>query len=189
MVVVLVQSASGNQFLRVSQLAVAVAVLCAGANLQGQSAIGPQLPLGAKSLWSLQQGNQQRRPDRPHVRNLPQLVADGMLATFHQQIVPGQPVQSLHRVQWFIESLGRSDPSDEPAESGVSQLGDLGVRDETSTTSGIGVDAVTLACSRQPIDAGQKSPCRRCGPISSKPVSQWFVTGEALLRVADYTSK
>lgn len=31
----------------------------------------------------------QRRPYRPHVRNLPQLAADGMLATFHQQIVPG----------------------------------------------------------------------------------------------------
>ena len=83
MVVVFVQAANGDQFLRASQLALRVAIVPAGVNLQGQSAIGPQLPLGAKTMRRLQQRNQQCRPDRSYVGNLPQLAADGMLATFH----------------------------------------------------------------------------------------------------------
>ena len=89
MVVIFVQAANGDQFLRAPQLAIRVAIVSAGMNLQGQSAVGSQLPLGAKPVWSLQQGNQQRRPDRSYVRNLAQLSADGMLATFQQQIVSG----------------------------------------------------------------------------------------------------
>jgi hypothetical protein len=47
MVVVFIQAANGDQLLRALQLPFAVAVLPAGVNFQGQSAVGPQLPLGA----------------------------------------------------------------------------------------------------------------------------------------------
>jgi hypothetical protein len=62
-VVVFVQTANGKQFLGPSHLTFDKTVFRTGARLQGQPAIGPELSLGAKTMWGLDQSHRQR----PHL--------------------------------------------------------------------------------------------------------------------------
>src|SRR5438309_682417 len=57
-------------FLRTLQLSGHVAVLRTVVRLNCQTAVGPQLPLGAESVRCLNQRHQQSRPDRTNRRNL-----------------------------------------------------------------------------------------------------------------------
>ena len=59
-VVVLVQATNRDLFLGTSQLSFYVAVFASGAGFQCQSAIGPELSLGAKTMRGLDQGHRQR---------------------------------------------------------------------------------------------------------------------------------
>src|SRR2546425_12528086 len=59
-VVVLVQATNRDLFLGTSQLSFYVAVFASGAGFQCQSAIGPELSLGAKTMRGLEQGHRQR---------------------------------------------------------------------------------------------------------------------------------
>ena len=68
---VLVQAANGDLFLGASQLALDIAVFPAGASFQGQSAVGPQLSLGAETMRRLDQSHHEGRTNGPERRNLP----------------------------------------------------------------------------------------------------------------------
>ena len=61
-------------------------VFPAGGGFQCQAAIGPQLPLGAKTMRRLHQSNQQSRPNGSNRRNLSQQFRRAMLPAFRQQI-------------------------------------------------------------------------------------------------------
>src|ERR1019366_5749376 len=106
MVVVLVQSPNGKHFLRAPHLTFHQTVFPTGASLQGQSAVGPQLPLGTETMWGLNQSHRQGRSNRPQVRNLSQLRGDGMLATLRQQFPPSLLAQVLQHVQLLVELFG-----------------------------------------------------------------------------------
>src|SRR5713101_1119638 len=54
-IVILVQSSDGDLLFRALQLASDVAMFTAGTGFQGQSAVGPKLSLGAKTMRSLDQ--------------------------------------------------------------------------------------------------------------------------------------
>src|SRR5258707_13700891 len=91
--------------LRRAGLAVAV-VFPAVAGFQSQSAIGPELSLGAKPMRGLDQSHRQSRANRPQGGDLPQFGSDGMLATLRQQFAPGLLAQGLQHIQLLIELLG-----------------------------------------------------------------------------------
>ena len=61
---ILIQTTKRDGFLRTSQLSFRNAVLRTVIRFQPQTAVVPQLSLGAESLGSLDQGDQQRCPDR-----------------------------------------------------------------------------------------------------------------------------
>src|ERR1700732_4624195 len=85
MVVILVQAANEHLLFAAPHLALDVVVFPAVAGFQSQSAIGPELSLGAKPMRGLDQSHRQSRANRPQGRNLPQFGSDRMLATFRQQ--------------------------------------------------------------------------------------------------------
>ena len=63
MIVVFVQAANGDLFLGAPQLAVDIAVFPADPGLQRQSAVGPQLALGAETMRGLDQRHRQGRSE------------------------------------------------------------------------------------------------------------------------------
>src|SRR5215471_13874088 len=105
-VMVLIETADGNQFLGASQLSFHIAVFRTDASLQSQSAVSPQLALGAKTMGSLNQSHQQGSANWPDVGNLPELIGDLVFATLRQQFPPRLPPELLHHVQLLIEVLG-----------------------------------------------------------------------------------
>src|SRR5215472_18994321 len=100
---VLIQTADGQQFLGASQLSLHIAVFRADASLQSQSAVAPQLPLGAKTMGSLNQSHEQSSANRPDVGNLPELIGDLVFATLRQEFPPRLLSQLLHHVQLLVE--------------------------------------------------------------------------------------
>src|SRR5215469_13791003 len=71
MVVIFIEAANGKHFLGAPQLALHIAPFCTDARLQSQSAIPPQLTLGAKTGGSLNDRHQESGADRSHIGNLP----------------------------------------------------------------------------------------------------------------------
>ena len=71
-IVIAVEPADRQEFLRAFELSLHEAVFAAAGGLQSQTAVGPELPLGAKAMRRLNQSNQQSRPDRTDRRNLAQ---------------------------------------------------------------------------------------------------------------------
>src|ERR1700680_510145 len=63
-IMVLVQSTDGQDFLGAFQLATHEAVFPTGVSLQRRAAVGPELSLGAKTMRRLQQSDQQSCPNR-----------------------------------------------------------------------------------------------------------------------------
>ena len=102
-VMVLIETADGNQFLGASQLSFHIAVFRTDASLQSQSAVSPQLALGAKTMGSLNQSHQQGSANWPYVGNLPELTGDLVLVTLPQQLPPCWLPQPLRHVQRFVE--------------------------------------------------------------------------------------
>src|ERR1019366_10244094 len=70
------------------QLTLHVVVFPAAVRLQSQAAVCPQLSLGAKPMWRLQQGDQQSRPNRTDIGNPLEQLRRAMLAALRQQIAP-----------------------------------------------------------------------------------------------------
>src|SRR5580700_10842146 len=71
-IVVFVQAPHGDSLPVSSQLPSHIAVFAAVVSLQAESAVGPQLSLGAKTMWCREQRNQQRGTNRTQIRNLTQ---------------------------------------------------------------------------------------------------------------------
>ena len=105
MVVILVQTTNADLLFAALQLPVEVAVFSAGAGLQGQSAVGPQLSLGTKTMRRLDQSHGQGRADGSEGGNLPELGRDEMFPTLAQQFAPSFPAQILEHVHLLVKSL------------------------------------------------------------------------------------
>src|ERR1017187_10156178 len=117
MVVVFIQAPNRDQLFRTSELAGGITVFPANSGLQGQSAVGPELPLAAEPVRGLNQSHRQRRAYRPQVRNLSQLGGDCMLPIYRYQFPPRLLTQVLQHVQLLVELLGS------PAAAGFPNLG------------------------------------------------------------------
>ena len=72
MVVISIQTTNLLGFLGALQLSAYVTVLRAVACLNRETAVGPQLPLGAETMRGLDQRDEQRGSDRADRRNLAQ---------------------------------------------------------------------------------------------------------------------
>src|SRR5713101_7579990 len=70
MIVILVEAANGHLLFAAPHLALHVVVFPAVASFQAQSAVGPQLSLGAKTMRGLDQSHRQCRANRPEGRDL-----------------------------------------------------------------------------------------------------------------------
>ena len=70
MVVVVIETTNHQWFLGTLELPFDVTVICAGVCLESQTAVGPQLPIGAESVRCLDQGDQESSPNRTDVGNL-----------------------------------------------------------------------------------------------------------------------
>jgi hypothetical protein len=68
--VVLVQAQHRDSLSVSSQVSSHIAVFAAVVSLESESAVGSQLPLGAKTMRCLEQRNQQRGTNRTQIRNL-----------------------------------------------------------------------------------------------------------------------
>jgi len=67
-----VEPADGQHLLGAFELTTDEAIFSAGVRPQRQSAVGPQLPLGAEAIGRLYQSDQQSGADGANRRNLPQ---------------------------------------------------------------------------------------------------------------------
>jgi len=72
MIVILIKPTQLLWFLGTLQLSGHVTVLSAVVRLNRETAVGPQLPLGAETMRGLDQRDEQRGSDRPDGRNLAQ---------------------------------------------------------------------------------------------------------------------
>ena len=81
---VVIQTAHGDAFPVSSKFPSYIAELAAVMNLDGETAIGPQLSLGTKTVWGLQQPYQQGSTNRTDRRNLAQEFHALVLAAFQQ---------------------------------------------------------------------------------------------------------
>ena len=70
LIVVLVETTYADALTIPLQLPTNVAILAAVMRLDGETAIGPELALGAKAVWCPQQCHQQSCPNRTNGRNL-----------------------------------------------------------------------------------------------------------------------
>jgi hypothetical protein len=80
-------------------------VFPAGACLQRQPSVGPQLSFRSETMWCLQQRDQKRDPDRTEQRNLSQKLMGGMFLAFGQQLSPRLPTDLHQTIQLLIELL------------------------------------------------------------------------------------
>ena len=72
MVMVGVETTDGQQSVGTLELAMQETVLGTGSRRQGQTAVGPELPLGAEAMRRLDQSDQQSSPNRADAGNLSQ---------------------------------------------------------------------------------------------------------------------
>ena len=103
---VFMQATNLLRFPRTLQLSFYVAVLRTIVRLDPQTAVAPQLPLGAKPVRGLDQGDQQRCPNRTDGRNLPESLAGAMLPALGQKFASYVSPQNLQPIQLEIEQLG-----------------------------------------------------------------------------------
>src|SRR5215469_9624696 len=106
MIVVRIEPTKLLWFLGTLQLSTHVPVLRTVARVDRQSAVRPQLPLAAEAMRGLDQGHQQRGPDRTDVRNLAQQFRGTMFSAFGQQIPSHSLAQRSHPIELLVEELG-----------------------------------------------------------------------------------
>src|ERR1700736_5502457 len=83
-IVVGVETANSQEFLGAFQLALHDSVFPARGSLQCQTTVGPQLPLGAKTMRRLHQSNEQNGSNGSNRRNLAQQFHRAVFPTFGQ---------------------------------------------------------------------------------------------------------
>src|SRR2546427_5741644 len=105
-VVVGVESANGQEPFGALELALDKTVFPAAVGLQSQTAIGPELPLGAKAMRRLDQSDQQSRPDRTNRWNLTQPLHRGVLAALGQEIKPHPLAQNSQGIELLVVEFG-----------------------------------------------------------------------------------
>src|ERR1017187_1139741 len=105
-IVVGVEPANGQEFLGSLQLALDDSVFPARGGFQCQTTVGPQMPLGAKTMWRLHQSNEQNCPNGSNRRNLAQQVHRAVLSAFRQQISSYLLAQRSQCVQLLVVDLG-----------------------------------------------------------------------------------
>src|SRR6266699_3451305 len=105
MIVVGVEPPDGQELLGTFQLALHKSVFPAGGGFQCQTTVGPQLPLGAKTMWRLHQSNEQSRPYRSDRRNLAQQTHRAVFSAFSEQIASYLLAQRPQGVQLLVVDL------------------------------------------------------------------------------------
>ena len=84
MTVVLIETTQLDWLVASLQLTLHRVVFSTAVRLQRQTAVRPELFLGAKPVRRLDQRHQQSRPNRTDIRNLAEQVRRGMLAALRQ---------------------------------------------------------------------------------------------------------
>jgi hypothetical protein len=100
-IVVGVETANSQEFLGAFQLALHDSVFPAGGSLQ----CGPQLPLGAKTMWRLHQSNEQNGSNGSNRRNLAQQFHRAVFSAFGQQVSSYLLAQRPQRIQLLVVDL------------------------------------------------------------------------------------
>src|ERR1700681_3867166 len=85
-IVVGVEPSNSQEFLGAFQLALHDSVFPARGSFQCQTTVGPQLPLGAKTMRRLHQSNEQNGPNGSNRRNLSQQFHGAVFPALSQQI-------------------------------------------------------------------------------------------------------
>src|SRR2546427_11054558 len=107
-VVVGVEPAHGQEPFGALELALDKTGFPAAVGLQSQTAVGPELPLGAQEMWRLDQSDQQSRPDRTNRWNLTQPLHRGVLAALGQQLTPHLLAQNSQGIERLAVELGQT---------------------------------------------------------------------------------
>ena len=92
---VFIETTKHQEFLGTSQLTFHVAVFGTAVCLDRQTAVGPQLPLGAKTPGRLDQRYQESGTDRTDTRNLTQQFRRAMFPALGEEIPSHFSAQSL----------------------------------------------------------------------------------------------
>jgi hypothetical protein len=87
-IVIAIQPTDRGRLLRAFQLSLDVSMLGTAVRLDPKPAVGPQLALGAETVWGLDQSDQQSGPDRADERNRAQQFPRFMLLGLGQQFAP-----------------------------------------------------------------------------------------------------
>src|SRR5262249_43131357 len=85
-----------------AELAFRYLVISAAVHLDAQAAVRPQLPLGTKPVWGLQNAQQHRRPDRADRRNLAKPLPSLVPLALRQQLSAHCLAQRSQVVQLLI---------------------------------------------------------------------------------------
>ena len=88
------------------ELALDKTVFPAAVGLQSQTAVGPQLSLGAKAMGCLDQRDQQSAANRANRRNLAQQIHGLVFPALGQQITPHLLTQNIQRVELLVVKFG-----------------------------------------------------------------------------------
>src|SRR2546427_4961878 len=96
-VVIFIQTPGREKFPRALQLAGHEAIIRTGVRLQGQTAVSPELPLGAETMGRLEQSDQQGDSNRAEEWNLSQHVSRAMSPALGQQFPAGFLAQNLQQ--------------------------------------------------------------------------------------------
>src|ERR1700690_4644712 len=105
MIVIPIESAYRHELLGSSELSLQNAVFAADGSLQSQTAVGPELPLGAEAMRGLNESDQQSCSDRTNRRNLAQQIRRVVLLALPQQIASDLLTKSLQCVELLIVEL------------------------------------------------------------------------------------
>src|SRR5437879_11791934 len=108
MVVVGVEPANSQEPFGALELALGKTVFPAAVGLQSQTAVGPQLPLGAKAMWRLDQSDQQSRPDRTNRWNLTKPIHRGVRAAIGKQLTPQLIAKNRQAIDLMVVDMGHT---------------------------------------------------------------------------------
>ena len=89
MVMVDIEPTGGQEFFGALELPIQKTVFSTGPRGQGQTAVSPELSLGAKMMRCLNQSDQQSRLNRADAGNLAKQSSCRMFPALHQQFLPG----------------------------------------------------------------------------------------------------
>src|SRR6202165_6160686 len=104
-IVVGVEPSNSQEFLGAFQLALHDSVFPARGSFQCQTTVGPQLPLGAKTMRRLHQSNEQNGPNGSNRRNLAQQFHGAVFPALCQQISSYLFAQRPQCVQLLVVDL------------------------------------------------------------------------------------